>query len=186
VPRIALSRNQTLALIAITLILHTAEEYVAFPLSLSSLGRQLPWWLPAPALRHSMTNLHIALIAGAVLPSLVIVWAIISRSHGFLIASLFVEAILLVNAFAHMLTAILKFGYVPGLITAVLINLPFGIYVFRRAVSERWIRNYRAWQLLAAALVVHVIWIYSGVIRKAPDQRSAIEYGFSQQPSRLL
>ena len=153
-----------LALIAIALVLHLAEEYVAFPLYMPSLGRQLPWWLPSPALRHSMTTLHVALILGAVLPSLVIVCAIVSRAHGFLLASLVVEAILLVNAFAHMLTAILRGGYVPGLITAVLINLPFGIYVFRRAVKDRWIRNYRAWQLLFAAFAVHVVWLVCGVI----------------------
>ena len=58
-----------------------------------------------------------------------IVWAIISRSHGFLLASLLVEAVLLVNGFAHVLSMALRGGYVPGLITGVLINIPLA-YTF--------------------------------------------------------
>ena len=158
-----------LALIAVTLAVHLAEEFIAFPLYISSLGRQLPAWLPSPALQHSMTNLRIALIVGTVIPSLVILWAIISRSHGFLIASLVVEAVLLVNGFAHLLSAVLRGGYVPGLITGVLINIPFGIYVFRKVVREGWIRRYRAWQLIVAAILVHVAWLGSSVLSAKPQ-----------------
>ncbi len=172
-PNNCLSRNAVLALIGVTLAIHTAEEYFAFPIFMPSLGRQLPAWLPSPALQHSVSNLRIALIVGTVLPCLVIAWAIISRAHGFLIASLFVEAVLLVNAFAHTLAALLRGGYVPGLITAVLINLPFGIYVFRRAVSENWIRRSRAWQLIIAAILLHVVWLGSGVLTATRSGRAA-------------
>jgi len=159
-----LSRTWVLALIAVTLAIHLAEEFIAFPIYRLSLGRQLPAWLPSPALQHNMTNLRIALIAGTVLPSIVIVWSIISRAHGLLIASLFVEAVLLVNGFAHLLSAVLRAGYVPGLITGVLINIPFGIYVFRKVVSEGWIRRYRAWQLIIIAVLVHVAWLGSSFL----------------------
>ena len=93
-----LSRNAVLALIAVTLAIHDAEEYFAFPLFLRSLGRQLSRWLPAPALQHSMANLHLALILATVLPCDIIVWAIFSPRHWLLIAALLVEAVLLVNA----------------------------------------------------------------------------------------
>ena len=136
-----LSRNAVVALIAVTLAIHDAEEYFTFPLFLRSLGPQLSKWLPAPALQHSVTNLHIALILATALPAIFIVWAILSPRHWLLITALLVEAVLLVNAVFHMLAAVLRGGYVPGLITAVLINLPFGLYVFRRAVRDRWIRS---------------------------------------------
>ena len=160
-----LSRNAVLALIAVTLAIHMAEEYFAFPIFMAKAStREISGWLPSPAMQHSVTNLHILLILAAVLPGAVIVWAIVSRSHGFLLAALFVEAVLLVNAFAHSLAAILRGGYVPGLITAVLINLPFGLYVFRKAVREGWIRRHRAWQLIGAAILVHVIWLSTGIL----------------------
>jgi hypothetical protein len=160
-----LSRNAVLTLIAVTLAMHDGEEYFAFPLFLPSLGRQVSGWLPAPALRHSMANLHLALILATVLPAIFIVWAIFSPRQWLLIAALLVEAVLLVNAFAHALAAMLLGGYVPGLITAVLINLPFGLYVFRRAVGDRWIRASAAWQLIAVAVALHVAWLGSGLLR---------------------
>ena len=160
----ALSRTSVLALIAVTLAIHNTEEYFAFPRFLNSLGGQLSKWLPAPALQHSMTNLHIALILATVLPAIFIVWAIFSPRQWLLIAALLVEAILLVNAFFHMFAAVLRDGYVPGLITAVLINLPFGIYVFRRAVGDGWIRSRVAWQLVSVAIVVHLAWLSSSLL----------------------
>lgn len=159
-----LSRSAVLVLVAVTLALHNGEEYFTFPLFFRSLGRQLPGWLPAPALQHSAANLHIALILATVLPGIFIMWAVFSRRQWLLMAALLVEAVLLVNAFAHSLAAVLRGGYVPGLFTAVLINLPFGIYVFRRAVKERWIRASVAWQLIAAAIVLHVVWLSSGLL----------------------
>jgi hypothetical protein len=171
--RFSLSRNVVLALIGVTLALHLAEEYFAFPLYAPSLGRDLPSWMPSPALQHDVSKLQIALIVGTVVPCIVIACAIITRIHGFLIASLFVEAILLVNAFAHSFTALLRGGYVPGLVSAILINLPFGIYVFRCAVKEGWIRRYRAWQLIIIAFVVHLVWLGTGVMRAKGTEQEA-------------
>jgi len=160
-----LSRNLVLALIGVTLALHDAEEFFAFPLFLPTLGRRMPSWMPSPATQHNIANLRIALIFATLLPCIVIACAIVTRIHGFLLASLFVEVILLVNAFAHTLTALLLRSYVPGLVTAILINLPFGIYVFRRSIREGWIRRYRAWQFVIIAILVHVVWLATGVMR---------------------
>lgn len=46
-------------------------------------------------------------------------------------------------------------GYAPGVITSVLINIPFGVYVLRRAVKKQWIRARVAWQLIGTAVVFH-------------------------------
>ncbi len=37
-----------------------------------------------------------------------------------------------------------------------MINLPFGVYVLRRAVREKWIPSRTVWQLIAIALVLHI------------------------------
>jgi len=154
----SLSRNAVLVFIGLTLALHNAEEHFAFPAFLASVGPRLPHWFPAARLTEAAHHLPIALLLATVLPLILIGLAIISKRQALLVAALFVEAILLVNAFAHMLTAMLLQSYVPGLITAVLINLPFGVYVLRRAVGERWIRVQVAWHLIALAIALHVIW----------------------------
>jgi hypothetical protein len=37
-----------------------------------------------------------------------------------------------------------------------MINLPFGVYVLRRAVKEQWIPSRTVWQLIGTALVLHI------------------------------
>jgi hypothetical protein len=152
----SLSRNAVLALIGVTLVLHTTEEYLTFPAFLWSSTR-LPRWLPAPALLHSPQELHLALVMATVLPLIVIAWAILRPNKGLLIAVLLLESVLLMNTAWHIFAALARGGYAPGLITAMLINLPFGIYVLRRAVKEQWIAARTAWQLIGTALVLHII-----------------------------
>jgi len=151
----SLSRNTVLALIGVTLVLHTIEEYLTFPAFLSSANR-LPSWLPPPGLLPNTQSLHVALVMATVLPLAVITWAILRPRKALLVSVLFLECVLLVNAGWHILAAWVTGGYAPGVITAVLINLPFGVYVLRRAVREQWIHARTAWQLLAIALVLHI------------------------------
>jgi len=82
--------------------------------------------------------------------------AILRPRHWLLVSVLLVEAVLLVNAGWHVVAALVRGGYAPGVITAVVINLPFGVYVLRRAVREQWIRPRTAWRLMTIALVLHI------------------------------
>jgi hypothetical protein len=82
---------------------------------------------------------------------------VLRPGRALLVAVLFLESVLLVNAGWHMLAATVNRGYVPGVITAVLINLPFGIYVLRRAVREQWIGVRAAWQMIVLAAVLHIV-----------------------------
>lgn len=159
----SLSRNTVLALVGLTLVLHSTEEYLTFPGFLSSPGGRLSGWLSMSGPLPNSHDLHVALVFATVLPLLVILWAILRQHQALLVAVLLVESVLLVNAGGHMLAAVIYGGYVPGLITAVLINLPFGIYVLRRAVEEQWIRARVAWQLIGVAVVLHVVWLSSGL-----------------------
>jgi hypothetical protein len=161
-----LSRNAVLGLIAVTLAIHDTEEYFTFPMFLNSLNGKLAGWLPAPPSQQTVNNLHIALILATVLPAIFLFWAIFSPRQWLVVASLLVEVVLLVNACFHVLTAVLHGGYVPGLISAVLINLPFGMYVMRRAVGERWIGVRVALQLVAVAVLLHLVWVSTAVMAR--------------------
>ena len=61
------------------------------------------------------------------------------------------------NAGWHILAAVVNRGYVPGAVTAALINLPFGICVLGRAIKERWIGSRTAWQMIGAAAALHIV-----------------------------
>jgi prepilin signal peptidase PulO-like enzyme (type II secretory pathway) len=150
--------NAVLALISLTLVLHNQEEYLAYPAFFASAGGRLGQWFPAAGLARTARRLPRALLLATVLPLLVIAAAFVIGSHALLLAALFIEIILLVNAAGHSLTALLLGSYVPGLITAVVINLPVGIYVLERALREPWIRPNAAWQLIGVAIALHLIW----------------------------
>ena len=153
---LSLSRNAVLALIGATLVLHTTEEYLTFPAYLASADR-LRRLLSPPGLLQDPQNLRIALVVATVLPLAVIAWAILRPRKALLVSVLFLESILLVNAGWHIFAACVRGGYAPGVITAVLINLPFGIYVLRRAVKEQWIPPQTAWLLIGIALALHLV-----------------------------
>lgn len=86
-------------------------------------------------------NLRIALLTVTLLPFAVIAWATSRQCKALLVSVLFLECILLVNVGWHVFCRL--GGYAPGVITAVLIDLPFGVYVLRKAVKEQWIQRRR-------------------------------------------
>ncbi len=92
-----------------------------------------------------------------ILPVGVVTWAVLHPCKALFVAALFLETVLLANAGWHILAAVVNRGYVPGVITAALINLPFGIYVLRRAVKEQWIGSRTARQMTGIAVGFHII-----------------------------
>ena len=46
-------------------------------------------------------------------------------------------------------------GYGPGLATAILVNLPFSVYLFRRATGEHWFSVRALFSLIPAAIILH-------------------------------
>ena len=109
------------------LALHNLEEALTFPR-----------YLPA-ARGISYSTLLVALLIATAVPFVVTIWAQTSSSVAALWCVLLIQAIVAVNVVWHVAVATtVLHGYVPGLVTAVLINLPFSVYLLRRAVRERW------------------------------------------------
>jgi hypothetical protein len=62
------------------------------------------------------------------------------------------QAILFFNAFVPHLVATIRFRlYSPGVVTAVLITIPFSIYLFQRAFAEQILTWKQFWLLLGIA-----------------------------------
>ena len=66
-----------------------------------------------------------------------------------------VQAVVALNVVSHLAAALVLRSYTPGLASAVTLNLPFSVYVFRRATSEGWFGRRERWALVPAALLVH-------------------------------
>ena len=65
------------------------------------------------------------------------------------------QMVVLINVFSHIGMAVLMRGYALGVVTALLVNLPFSIYLFRRALQEEWITQRNLVVLFLVGLVLH-------------------------------
>jgi hypothetical protein len=95
----------------------------------------------------------------------------LANQTGYLIV-LGIQIILFFNAFIpHIASTILFRMYSPGVITAVLIILPFSVYLFRRAINENILSWTQFWILLGIAPFAMVIFIFLSLqLGKALDK----------------
>ena len=148
---------RVLWLVPILLALHNAEEALFFPRYLPFVISRLPggWQSLAAPLTTGQVWAALAVVtAGA----FAVAWWAVRRpaSPAARWTLLLVQTTMLLNALWHVLTAAVLFGgYAPGLVTGVLVNLPFSIYLLRRAAAERWLSPPARWALVPAALVLH-------------------------------
>jgi hypothetical protein len=128
-------------LLPCVLLLHNLEEALSFPRYAPRVLSRLPagvhdWIGPV-----GPGEIGIALTLATVIPLGVCLWAAArpaSRTALWLVLAMW--AILLLNAVWHIMAALVLFGgYAPGVVTAVILNLPLSVLVLRRAVQERWL-----------------------------------------------
>lgn len=122
------------------LALHNLEEALTMrsylPRIRELLGAHAPAGLasaiPTPA------QFYAALAGATLIPLILVIVATTgkpSKLKFYLVA--LVQAQVLLNVFVpHVPAAYALGGYAPGLITAVLVNLPFSVYFFRRSLNE--------------------------------------------------
>ncbi|HEX8174841.1 MAG TPA: HXXEE domain-containing protein [Pyrinomonadaceae bacterium] len=148
-----MSRKLLLWLVPVFLTIHNLEEALTMPAFIEKRNASVPGGLrqiiPPVTYRQFLT----ALIIITIIPYLVaLVW--LGREWAaYLLVGL--QVVLLINVFAHSLMAISLGGYTPGLITALLINLPFSLYLLRRAVYERWMSKKAVAWMFPLGLLIH-------------------------------
>ena len=116
--------------------------------------------LVPPALRDvvpvvTYPQFLVALVVVTAVPLAVALGGDLRRPGPATVFLLFVQAVLWVNVLSHAASAAFLGGYSPGLATALAVNLPFSVYLLRRARRERWVGRRTLLVLLPAALVFH-------------------------------
>jgi hypothetical protein len=138
------------------LALHNLEEALTMRLYFPRIDELLREHAPA-ALAPAMPTLaqfYAALAGATLLPLLLVVVATTGRPSKlkFYLVGL-VQAQVLLNVFVpHIPAAFALGGYAPGLATAVLINLPFSVYFFRRSLNESRLTRHGLLIMLLVAL----------------------------------
>jgi len=150
-------KPRTLALLLpLVFALHNGEEALTIGRFLPEVKAQLPSWAAAWAGDLTVPLYLTALSIVTVLGVLAGLWVFLRPgSRAALWTLLLLQAVLLLNAFSHLMTAALVRGYAPGVATAAVINLPFSLYVFRIASREAWLTRSAFFALIPAAAIVH-------------------------------
>ncbi len=164
-----LVRHRLLLALPLAFALHDAEEALTLSRALPAVRERAPA-LAAALLGPSDPGRAVVLTAlgvATLVPLAASLWAIARpASVAARWAVLLVATTFLVNAAAHVVTALwlhagprtptLGAWYAPGLVTAVLVNLPLTLHVLRRAARERWLTSRRQWRWLPpAAILLH-------------------------------
>ncbi|HKT59147.1 MAG TPA: HXXEE domain-containing protein [Gemmatimonadales bacterium] len=144
-------------LVPILLALHNTEEALFFPRYLPFVLYRLPaaWQALIAPLTTGQVGGALAVVTGV---AFIVTWWAFQRpdSAVALWLVLLIQATVLLNALWHLAAAVVLFGgYAPGLVTALLLNLPFSVYLLRRAGRERWLERRALWALAPAAIVLH-------------------------------
>jgi hypothetical protein len=151
------SRRAVVWLVPILLTVHNAEEAIAFRSYLPRLSAILPPPFAAMEARLPYSTLLGALVVLSALAFL-LAFAVDARpaSRTLLWFLLALEVTMGLNGIAHLVgAAFLLRGYAPGLVTGLMINVPFAAYCFTRARRERWLTPRALWTTVPAALVLH-------------------------------
>jgi hypothetical protein len=151
------SRARLLSFVPWVFALHSVEEGAAISRALPRLHAQLPaaareW--TAAALSPARFQLVLAVITAAMFV-LTFSGPLDARGarRGYVL--LVIVATLLLNVASHTITAVMSRSYVPGLVTALAINLPFCASVLHRAWHDRWYRRRTLALLAPLAVLVH-------------------------------
>jgi Protein of unknown function with HXXEE motif len=122
------------------LALHNLEEALTIRAYFPRIGELLREHAPASLVSTvpTLAEFYAALAGATIFPLILVAVATTGKPTQFkfyLVA--LVQAQVLLNVFVpHVPAAFALGGYAPGLVTAVLINLPFSVYFFRRSLNE--------------------------------------------------
>jgi hypothetical protein len=151
-----MSQKTALWLVPILLAVHNLEEAVLMRGVLPAANEQLPRMLQHAIGGVSYSQFIVALLMVTVVPFVVAAAGRLDRRGGAAVYLLLaIQAVLLLNVLSHVGGVFVLRGYSPGLATALLVNLPFSVYLLHRAARERWVSRPAFISLLPVAFALH-------------------------------
>ncbi len=142
-------------LIPILLTLHNIEEGITPKEFLSPIGSRIPDFAK-DLINPSYPQFLVALGIFTAIPYLCALSGDLTRKGGLSILFLLViQMVMFINVLPHVAMATFLKGYTPGLITSVLINLPFSLLLFRAALKDGWLSKKAFLWLIPLAVIAH-------------------------------
>ena len=149
-------------LLFIVFLIHNLEELLSVSNWLKENINTIPSFLNSKIaiVIHYKFNIFIviALSLATLLPFIICIWANKTNNQQLTIFLLLTIAwVMMLNAFQHIFNTLIMNEYTPGLITALLINLPFSIYFIHRLKMEKVITKKKLFLYLPIGLVAYIL-----------------------------
>ena len=148
-----MSRKMLLWLVPLLLTIHNLEEALVMPAFIEKRNASVPGSMREIIPPVTYKQFLISLLIITVIPYLVALLWLNRRWAVYLLVGF--QVVMLINVCAHTLMALFLRGYAPGLLTALAINLPFSVYLLRRAVREKWMSGKAVAWMFPLGLVIH-------------------------------
>ncbi len=148
-----MTKKTLLWLVPVFLLIHNLEEALVMPAFIEKRNSAVPGPLRdiIPSVNYRQFLIALAIIT--IVPFLIaLVWS--GRKVGVYLLILF-QVVMLINVFAHVMMAMFLGGYAPGLVTAIFINLPFSLYLLKRAVAEGWVSKRSVALMFPLGILIH-------------------------------
>jgi hypothetical protein len=148
-----MSRKMLLWLVPVFLTIHNLEEALLMPGFIERRNASIPGPMREiiPPVTYKQFLLSLAIIT--IIPYLIALFWLSRRWAVYLLVCL--QVVMLINVLAHTLMALFLRGYAPGLLTALTINLPFSLYLLKRAVDEKWMTGKAVAWMFPVGLLIH-------------------------------
>ena len=128
-------RWRVLALVPVALLLHNLEEALTMRAALPQMQGKWSAFLGRPVSLPSAHQYDVALVL--ITAFAFALWLAAGRWSGAATALVALQVVMAVNVLTHVAGAVLLGGYAPGLVTAVLVEAPVSVILFRRLRRER-------------------------------------------------
>ncbi len=151
-----LGKTTALWLVPVLFLLHNCEEGITMRATLEEVHSGMPRFLRVflPPVTYEQFLIYLVLLTAVALGCALFGQLERDRSWGvYVLVGL--QIVLLINVFGHITTLVVLRHYTAGLATSLLVNLPFSLYLLRRAIREEWVGRRGFVLLIPAAVVVH-------------------------------
>jgi Protein of unknown function with HXXEE motif len=129
-------------LVPIFTTIHNLEEALLIPALLARRNSSITGLFQKLIPPITYKQFLIALVITTAIPYVIAVCGDLRVEGGISVYLLLTfQAMMLVNVLAHGIMAAMMGGYAPGLATALTLNLPFSIYLLKRAGREQWVNR---------------------------------------------
>ena len=151
------TRQKTILwLVPILFTVHNLEEMLFIDRFLHQISDFAPSFLQKILPLFTTSQFLLAATIVTILPYLFAALACTERPQSLGIYLLAViQMVIFINVFSHTGMAMLRQTYVPGLITALAVNLPFSVYFFYTILSQKWLNGKALLIIFPIALLLH-------------------------------